>query len=72
VGAPCPEGAATVTLKKGKTLTLENTSDGSRYVLRLVALDPVASAATTTTTTTPSSASPTASTTLTSTTALTP
>ena len=70
VGGSYADGAATVTLKKGKTLTLENTSDGSRYVLRLVALDPVASAATTTTR--PSSASPTASPTLTSTTALTP
>jgi len=57
-----------VTLKKGKTLTLENTSDGSRYILRLVALDPAASA----TTTTPSSASPTATTTPASTTSLTP
>jgi hypothetical protein len=30
-------GAATVTLTKGKTVTLLNTADGSRYVLRLVA-----------------------------------
>ena len=31
-------GAATVTLRKGKTLTLMNTADGSRYQLRLVAV----------------------------------
>jgi hypothetical protein len=55
VGGSYADGAATVTLKKGKTLTLENTSDGSRYVLRLIALDPVASTTTTTTTTTPTS-----------------
>jgi hypothetical protein len=55
VGGSYADGAATITLKKGKTLTLENTSDGSRYVLRLIALDPVASAAPTTTTTTPTS-----------------
>jgi hypothetical protein len=68
VGGSYADGAATVTLKKGKTLTLENTSDGSRYVLRLIALDPVASA----TTTTPSSGSSTTTTTPTSTTSLTP
>ncbi len=55
VGGSYADGAATVTLKKGKTLTLENTSDGSRYVLRLIALDPVASTTPTTTTTTPTS-----------------
>lgn len=55
VGGSYADGAATITLKKGKTLTLENTSDGSRYVLRLIALDPVASAAPTTTSTTPTS-----------------
>ena len=60
VGGSYADGAAAITLKKGKTLTLENTSDGSRYVLRLIALDPVASAG------------PTATTTPTSTTALTP
>jgi hypothetical protein len=54
-GGSYADGSATVTLKKGKTLTLENTSDGSRYVLRLIALDPVASTATTTTTNTPTS-----------------
>lgn len=51
VGGSYADGAATITLKKGKTLTLENTSDGSRYVLRLIALDPVSSATPTTTTT---------------------
>ena len=55
VGGSYADGAAAITLKKGKTLTLENTSDGSRYVLRLIALDPVASAAPTATTTTPTS-----------------
>jgi hypothetical protein len=54
-GGSYADGSATVTLKKGKTLTLENTSDGSRYVLRLIALDPVASTTTTTTTNTPTS-----------------
>ena len=61
-GGSYADGSATITLKKGKTLTLENTSDGSRYVLKLIALDPVASTTTTSTT----------STTPTSTTALTP
>ena len=55
VGGSYADGAATVTLKKGKTLTLENTADGSRYVLRLIALDPVASATPPTTATTPTS-----------------
>jgi hypothetical protein len=55
VGGSYADGAATVTLKKGKTLTLENTSDGSRYVLRLIALDPVVSATPATTTTTQTS-----------------
>jgi hypothetical protein len=31
-------GAATVTLAKGKTVTLMNTADGTRYVLRLVSV----------------------------------
>ena len=55
VGGSYADGAATVTLKKGKSLTLENTADGSRYVLRLLALDPVVSATPTTTVTTPTS-----------------
>jgi len=55
VGGSYADGAATITLKKGKTLTLENTSDGSRYVLRLIALNPVASATPPTTATTPTS-----------------
>jgi hypothetical protein len=29
-------GATTVTLTKGKTITLQNTADGARYSLRLV------------------------------------
>jgi hypothetical protein len=36
-GGTYESGAATVTLKKGKTVTLMNTADGTRYVLRLVA-----------------------------------
>ena len=32
------EGAPTVTLKKGGALTLMNTADGTRYVLRLVSI----------------------------------
>jgi len=36
-GGSYESGAATVTLTKGKTVTLMNTADGSRYVLRLVA-----------------------------------
>jgi len=36
-GGSYESGAATVTLAKGKTVTLMNTADGSRYVLRLVA-----------------------------------
>ena len=43
-GGSYADGAATVTLKKGKSLTLENTADGSRYVLRLLAFDPPATA----------------------------
>jgi hypothetical protein len=34
-GGSYTSGAATVTLKKGKPLTLENTADGTRYVVRL-------------------------------------
>jgi hypothetical protein len=35
-GGSYQDGAATVTLKKGKTLTLMNTADGARYALLLV------------------------------------
>src|SRR5213076_1413425 len=35
-GGNYENGAATITLAKGKTLTLMNTADGTRYVLRLV------------------------------------
>ena len=35
-GGSYENGAATVTLAKGKTVTLMNTADGMRYVLRLV------------------------------------
>jgi len=37
-GGSYESGAATVTLKKGKTVTLMNTADGARYVLRLIAI----------------------------------
>src|SRR5260221_3146447 len=36
-GGSYESGAATVTLTKGKTVTLLNTADGTRYVLRLAA-----------------------------------
>jgi hypothetical protein len=36
-GGSYESGAATVTLARGKTVTLLNTADGTRYVLRLVA-----------------------------------
>jgi hypothetical protein len=34
-GGSYENGAATVTLARGKTITLMNTADGTRYVLRL-------------------------------------
>jgi len=37
-GGSYENGEATVTLAKGKTVTLMNTADGTRYVLRLVAV----------------------------------
>jgi len=37
-GGSYENGAPTVTLTKGKTVTLMNTADGSRYVLRLLAV----------------------------------
>ena len=37
-GGSYENGAATVTLAKGKTITLMNTADGTRYVLRLGAV----------------------------------
>jgi hypothetical protein len=39
VGGSYENGAATVTLAKGKTVTLMNTADGRRYVLRLLAVE---------------------------------
>jgi hypothetical protein len=35
-GGSYENGAATVTLVKGKTVTLMNTADGARYTLRLL------------------------------------
>jgi hypothetical protein len=37
-GGSYENGAVTVTLARGKTITLMNTADGTRYVLRLVAV----------------------------------
>jgi hypothetical protein len=37
-GGSLQNGKATVTLKKGKPLTLMNTADGTRYVLRLISV----------------------------------
>jgi hypothetical protein len=37
-GGSLANGAPTVTLAKGKALTLQNTSDGTRYVLRLLSV----------------------------------
>jgi hypothetical protein len=37
-GGALASGAPTTTLKKGKTLTLVNTADGTRYELRLVSV----------------------------------
>lgn len=55
-GGSLATGSPTVTLKKGKPLTLMNTADGTRYVLVFVSVGdtttPSASAATTATTTT--------------------
>jgi hypothetical protein len=39
LGGSYENGAATVTLAKGKTVTLMNTADGRRYVLRLLAVE---------------------------------
>jgi hypothetical protein len=36
-GGSYESGAATVTLKKGQPLTLMNTADGTKYVLKLLA-----------------------------------
>lgn len=38
-GGEYQDGAATVTLQKGKALTLMNTADGARYELKLVSLE---------------------------------
>ena len=37
-GGSLESGAASVTLAKGKTVTLQNTADGTRYVLKLVSV----------------------------------
>jgi hypothetical protein len=67
-GGSYADGAPTVTLKKGKTLTLENTADGSLFTLRLIAFDPPATAVTTpapaAAVPTPAAAVPTSTTTL--------
>jgi hypothetical protein len=43
-GGSYKDGAATVTLVKGKTLTLMNTTDGARYEIRLVSVGASAAA----------------------------
>ena len=37
-GGSLQSGSQTVTLRKGKSLTLMNTADGTRYVLRLLSV----------------------------------
>jgi hypothetical protein len=37
-GGSLENGAATVTLQKNKPVTLQNTADGTRYVLRLLSI----------------------------------
>ena len=37
-GGSFASGSATVTLERGKTLTLVNTADGTRYELKLVSI----------------------------------
>lgn len=67
-GGTYESGAATVTLKKGATLTLMNTADGTRYVLKLVSSCPATSSAgAAVTPTTPTSTTSTTSTTPTTT-----
>lgn len=68
-GGTYESGAATVTLKKGSTLTLLNTADGARYILKLVSACPSGPGASTPTTsapTTPTSTTPTSTLTTTS------
>ena len=69
-GGSYTSGAATVTLRKGKPLTLENTADGTRYVLKLLwtgAGSPPPSLLPTTTTSSGTTATPPAATTTTAT-----
>jgi hypothetical protein len=37
-GGSLEDGSETVALRKGKTLTLMNTADGTRYVLKLISV----------------------------------
>ena len=57
-GGSLESGQATITLSKGKPLTLVNTTDGVRYTLELLASCPVAPAPTSTATTTTTSTTP--------------
>jgi hypothetical protein len=80
-GGAFQSGAPTIALAKGKSLTLQNTADGSKYVLvykgsRTVATsslpaDPVATTTTAPTTTAPAATTTTATTTTTTTPAVT-
>jgi hypothetical protein len=70
-GGSLATGSPTVTLKKGKALTLMNTADGTRYILVLISMGdtttPGASSGGTTTTPTPTTGTSTTSTTTTTT-----
>jgi hypothetical protein len=44
-GGTLATGAKTILLRKGKTLTLENTADGTQYAIKLLAFNPEAGSA---------------------------
>jgi hypothetical protein len=45
VGGSFATGATSILLRKGKTLTLQNTADGTQYVIKLLAFNPAAGSA---------------------------
>jgi hypothetical protein len=61
-GGSLATGTPTVTLKKGKPVTLMNTADGTRYVLVLVAFGDTTTPVAATTATTPATTTPTTTT----------
>jgi hypothetical protein len=72
-GGSLATGSPTVTLKKGKAVTLMNTADGTRYILVLVSMgDTTTPAAPTTSTTPPTTTAPATGTSTTPTTPTTP